>query len=307
MPIKKRILKNKNKNTFYKKKRMMKGGETPYNQQNYDKENNYNEDDDSRYESNHSGLLGILEQAAGIFNMGADIVVNKVTKMLNLDLSQLKESSSSLSTEEIKQLLKEKLTQINEALKDPETMEQLEQLAKTLGEKGGIILEAAAPSIKKALFKLIEIVTVGGIKLGQSMIKLILDLAGAIPVFGEVIEGIRVLDDIVKAFQATTAAYLEAYIANADSVTETIRRFNDMMDKFKQEGHMDSTYNPSENYNSNFDNRHYDDEDEEDKRGGSLAVKKRITSSISKFHKTNKVKRRVKKQTRKKNKRRQRK
>jgi hypothetical protein len=26
MPIKKRILKNKNKNTFYKKKRMMKGG-----------------------------------------------------------------------------------------------------------------------------------------------------------------------------------------------------------------------------------------------------------------------------------------
>jgi hypothetical protein len=307
MPIKKRILKNKNKNTFYKKKRMMKGGETPYNKENYDKENKYNEDDESRYESNHSGLLGVLEQAAGIFNMGADIVVNKVTKMLNLDLSQLKESSSSLSTEEIKQLLKEKLTQINEALKDPETKEQLEQLARTLGEKGGIILEAAAPSIKKALFKLIEIVTLGGIKLGQSMIKLILDIAGTIPVFGEVIEGIRVLDDIVKAFQATTAAYLEAYIANADSVTETIRRFNDIMNKFKKENHMDSTDSPSENYNSKFDDKHYDDEDEEDKRGGSLAVKKRITSSISKFHKTNKVKRRVKKQTRKKNKRRQRK
>jgi hypothetical protein len=33
--------------------------------------------------------------------------------------------------------------------------------------------------------------------------------------------------------------------------------------------------------------------------GGALAIKKRITNSISKFHKTNKVKRRVKKQTRK--------
>ena len=282
---------------------MMKGGEEPHPHQ------EYNEEDENRYESNHSGLLGILGQAAGIFSMGANIVVSKATKMLNLDLSQLKESSSSVSTEEIKQILREKITQINEALKDPETMEQLEQLAKTLGEKGGIILEAAAPSIKKALFKLIEIVTVGGIKLGQSMIKLILDIAGTIPVFGEVIEGIRVLDDIVKAFQATTAAYLEAYIANADSVTETIRRFNDMMDKFKQqEGHMDSTYNPSENYNSNFDSKHYDDADEEDRqRGGSLEIKKRITSSISKFHKTNKVKRRVKKQTRKRNKRRQRK
>lgn len=282
MPIKKRILKNKNKNTFYKKKRMMKGGKDT----NQYPENN---EDESRYEPNHSGLLGVLEQASGIFSMGANIVVDKVTRMLNLDLSQLKESSSSVSTEEIKQILKDKLMQINEALKDPETIAQLEQLAKTIGEKGGIILEAAAPSIKKALFKLIEIATVGGIKLGNSMIKLILDLAGAIPVFGEVVEGIRVLDDIVKAFQATTAAYLEAYIANADSVTETIRRFNDMMGKFKQ-------------------GNQYDDEDEEDRQqlGGALAIKKRITNSISKFHKTNKVKRRVKKQT-KKNKRRQRK
>ena len=282
MPVKKRILKNKNKNTFYKKKRMMKGGKDT----NQYPENN---EDESRYESNHSGLLGVLEQASGIFSMGANIVVDKVTRMLNLDLSQLKESSSSVSTEEIKQILREKIAQINEALKDPETMAHLEELARTIGEKGGIILEAAAPSIKKALFKLIEIATVGGIKLGQSMIKLILDLAGAIPVFGEVVEGIRVLDDIVKAFQATTAAYLEAYIANADSVTETIRRFNDMVNQSKQ-------------------GNQYDDADEEDRPqlGGASAIKKRITNSISKFHKTNKVRRRVKKQT-KKNKKRHRK
>ena len=306
MPIKKRILKNKNKNTFYKKKRMMKGGETRYDQydQNYDEE-----DDDSRYESNHSGLLGILEQAAGIFSMGANIVVNKVTKMLNLDLSHLTESSSSLSTEDIKEILKEKISQINEALKDPETMEQLEELARTLGEKGGIIIEAAAPSIKKALFKLIEIVAVGGVKLGQSMVKLILDIAGTIPVIGGVIEGVRVLDDIVKAFQATTAAYLEAYIANVDSITETIRRFNDMMNRFEQENNMDSTYNPSENYNSNFDSNQNDDDEEDNRQlgGASLAVKKRIKNSIYNFHKTNKVKKRVKKQTRKRNKRRLRK
>jgi hypothetical protein len=283
MPIKKRILKNKNKYTFYKKKRMMKGGKDT---------NQYEENDEgeSRYEPNHSGLLGVLQQAAGIFSMGANIIVDKVTKMLNLDLSQLKESSSSLSTEEVKQILKDKLTQINEALKDPETMAQLEQLAMTLGEKGGIILEAAAPSIKKALFKLIEIMTAGGIKLAQSMIKFILDVAGTIPVFGEVVEAVRVLDDMVKAFQATQEAYLEAYTANVDSVTEMIRRFKDMVNKSKQ-------------------GNQYDDEDEEDRQqlgGGALAIKKRITNSISKFHKTNKVKRRVKKQT-KKNKRRQRK
>jgi hypothetical protein len=294
MPIKKINSKNKNKNTFYKKKRMMKGGEEPY-------QGDYKEDE-SNYESNHSGLLGILEQAAGIFSMGANILVNKATRMLNLDLSQLKDSSS----EDVKQILKEKIVQINDALKDPETMEKLEELARTIGEKGGILIEAATPSIKKALFKLIEIITVGGIKLGHSMIKLILDLAGAIPVFGEVVEGIRVLDDIVKAFQATTAAYLEAYTANADSIAETIRRFNDMVNNHKQENRMDSTYDERENSNSNFESSSQNDvEDEEDiQRGGALKIKKRITNSISKFRKTNKVKRRVKKQTRKRNKRR---
>ena len=283
MPIKKIFLKNKNKNTFYKKKRMMKGGKDT----NQYPENN--EEAESHYESRHSGLLGVLEQAATIFSMGANIVVDKVTKMLNLDLSQLKESSSSLSTEEIKQILKDKLTQINEALKDPETMAQLEELARTIGEKGGIILEAAAPSIKKAFFKLIEIVTAGGLKLGHSMIKLILDLAGAIPVFGEVVEAVRVLDDMIKAFQATQQAYLEGYTANVDSITETIRRFKDMVNISKQ-------------------GSQYDDADEEDRPqlGGASAIKKRITKSISKFHKTNKVRRRVKKQT-KKNKKRQRK
>ena len=106
MPIKKRILKNKNKYTFYKKKRMMKGGKDT---------NQYEENDEgeSRYEPNHSGLLGVLQQAAGIFSMGANIIVDKVTKMLNLDLSQLKESSSSISTEQIKQILKDKITQTN--------------------------------------------------------------------------------------------------------------------------------------------------------------------------------------------------
>jgi hypothetical protein len=282
MPIKKRILKNKNKNTFYKKKRIMKGGKDT-NQ--YEESN----EDESRYESNHSGLLGILEQASNIFKMGANIIVNKVTKMLNLDLSQLKESSSSLSTEEIKQILKEKIAQINEALKDPETMAKLQELAKTIGEKGGIILEAAAPSIKKAFFKLIEIVAEGGTKMAQAMIKFILDVAGTVPIFGEVVEAVRVLDDIVRAFQATQQGYLEAYTANVDSVTETIRRFNDMVNQYKQ-------------------GNQYDDADEEDipQLGGALAIKKRIVNSISKFYKTNKVKRRVKKQTRK-NKRRYRK
>jgi hypothetical protein len=68
-----------------------------------------------------------------------------------------------------------------------------------------------------------------------------------------------------------------------------IRRFKDMVNMSKQ-------------------GNQYDDADEEDRPqlGGALAIKKRIVNSISKFHKTNKVRRRVKKQT-KKNKKRQRK
>ena len=269
MKNKKRILKNKNKNIFYKKKGIMKGGQ---------------EETENKYKINHSGLLGILEQAANIFKMGANIVVNKGTKMLNLDLSQLNDSSSSLSNDEIKQILKKKIDQLNQLLEDPELQNQLTELARTIGEKGGVIIEAASPPIKRALFKLIEIATSGGIRLGQSMIKLILDLAGTIPVMGEVIEGIRVLDDIVKAFQATQVAYLEAYISNMDTITETIRRYKELFNKStSQIIPQSSTENKTE----------------QPQIGGSLVIKKRIANSINKFNKTNKVKRRLKKQTRK--------
>ena len=131
---------------------------------------------------------------------------------------------------------------------------------------------------------MIEIATSGGIRLGQSMIKLILDLAGTIPVMGEVIEGIRVLDDIVKAFQATQVAYLEAYISNMDTITETIRRYKELFNKNT------SQFIPQ----SSSENK-----TEQPQIGGSLVIKKRIANSISKFNKTNKVKRRLKKQTRK--------
>ena len=269
MKNKKRILKNKNKNIFYKKKGIMKGGQ---------------EETENKYKINHSGLLGVLEQAANIFKMGANIVVNKGTKLLNLDLSQLNDSSSSLSNDEIKQILKKKIDQLNQLLEDPELQNQLTELARTIGEKGGVIIEAAAPPIKRALFKLIEIATSGGIKLGQSMIKLILDIAGTVPIMGEVVEGIRVLDDIVKAFQATQIAYLEGYISNVDAVTETIRRYKELFNKSTSQFiPQSSTENKTE---------------QPPQIGGSLVIKKRIANSISKFNKTNKVKRRLKKQTR---------
>jgi hypothetical protein len=269
MKNKKRISKNKNKNIFYKKKGIMKGGQ---------------EETENKYKINHSGLLGVLDQAANIFKMGANIVVNKGTKLLNLDLSQLNDSSSSLSNDEIKQILKKKIDQLNQLLEDPEVQNQLTELARTIGEKGGVIVEAAAPPIKRALFKLIEIATSGGIRLGQSMIKLILDLAGTIPIMGEVIEGIRVLDDIVKAFQATQVAYLEAYISNMDTITETIRRYKELFNK---------------NTSQLIPQSSTENKTEQPQIGGSLVIKKRIANSISKFNKTNKVKRRLKKQTRK--------
>jgi hypothetical protein len=268
MTIKKRILKNKNKNTFYKKKKVMKGGEEKQSPQTENEDN-------ASYKPNHSGLLGIFEKASEIFSVGATIVVNKATKMLNLDLSEM---NNNISTEDIKQILKEKIAQINDALKDPEVEEQIKELAKTFGEKSSIVVDALAPALKKALLKLIEIVTLGGIKLGQSMIKMILDIAGTVPVMGEVIEAVRVLDDIVRAFQASTEAYLEAYALNADAITETIRRYKDMMKSYRGDTNEDA---------------------EGEQRGGALAIKKRITNSISKFHKTNKIHRRIKKQTRK--------
>jgi hypothetical protein len=104
---------------------------------------------------------------------------------------------------------------------------------------------------------------------------------------------------------------------NVDSITETIRRYKDMFSKqtsSNQEQQQQPQQQPQQQQPQQQPQQQQPppENNEEpsnyNQLGGRSAsvIKKRITNSIANFHKTNKIRRRVKKQTRK-NKKRQRK
>ena len=108
---------------------------------------------------------------------------------------------------------------------NPATQEKIGELVKILREKGEIIVEAAKPAAKKAFYNAIEIMTEASTKMGQSAVKVGLDVAGIVPVVGEIIEGVRVVDDVVKAAQASIIAAADMVETGSDAVADSLENY----------------------------------------------------------------------------------
>ena len=223
----------------------------------------------SSTESRHSGLMGLFNLVIGILMKGINIFVDKTSKLLKID------TSSNISVD-MKKTINDKLTEINEILKDPATQEKIGELVKILREKGEIIVEAAKPAAKKAFYNAIEIMTEASTKMGQSAVKVGLDVAGIVPVVGEIIEGVRVVDDVVKAAQASIIAAADMVETGSDAVADSLENYKKI--------------SSSETIPTTIPTNTTSKQDELLKlQGGNSLIKNRILKSILKFNKTNTV------------------
>ena len=160
----------------------------------------------------HSGLKGLiavpLSLAANIGQMGASFVIKQASSLLNI-------STEGKGFNEV-------VDEFNKALKDPVMREKLKELAGNVAEEATIIIEATTPAIKNAFDKFITIGGEEAEKMGTIMVRTALDVLGTIPVAGEVIEGVRVFDDVVKGFQAAIDAGVKAGTTAADVFSQTL-------------------------------------------------------------------------------------
>jgi hypothetical protein len=116
---------------------------------------------------------------------------------------------------------KEIIKDIEQIIENPETKKELDRIIKDIGEEATVIVDAAAPAVEEAVNKTIDIAEKSASKIGKSGVKLVLDVAGTIPIVGEVVEGVRVFDDIVKASQAGIDAGVKMVETGADVITQT--------------------------------------------------------------------------------------
>ena len=128
-------------------------------------------------------------------------------------------------------IAKDVLEKTSEKLEDPQFQEDLKIAASNIADKASIVLDAADKPLNKLVEKSMEIGEKLGEKMASSAVKIGLDTAGMIPGIGEVIEGVRVADDIAKAGFAVADAGAQSIKMSADTVTETL---NAIQEKINQ-------------------------------------------------------------------------
>jgi len=258
----------------------------------------YESDLKKELKTKHEGLVGLVISLIKILSTGVTYVVitskNAIAKVLRIDMS-------SITNFSIKEFLAKQISELRDLANDPVTQKNLRELSEKAGVYAGIAINVATPVIKQVTPQIIEITFEGLGLLGQALIKLALDLSGAIPGVGSAIEGVRVIDDAVKSGEAIVGANLEIITKIADSYGVFVKNFLSLLPSSDQ---ITPAYLPSliekqqaeaqaavakvtgqENMPIATKTRIY---------GGGIKkaseIKKRIKKSIARFHRTNKRK-----------------
>jgi len=201
-----------------KKKYNMRGGVVDDEIPNLVPEHELNQ----RAKSKHRGLVGLVIALIKILSTGVIYVVttskDAIAKVLRIDMSFVTNFS-------IKEFLAKQISELRDLSNDPVTQKNLRELSEKAGVYAGIAMNVATPVIKQVTPQIIEITFEGLGLLGQALIKLALDLSGAIPGIGSAIEGVRVIDDAVKSGEAIVGANLEIITKIADSYGVFVKKF----------------------------------------------------------------------------------
>ena len=183
-------------------------------------------------EPQEPGLISNI--VSGVSGVGKKI--NQVGSVLVDSLNESVENSGITETvpEAIGKtvdIAKDVLEKTSEKLEDPQFQEDLKIAASNIADKASIVLDAADKPINKLVDKASELGEKLGEKMASSAVKIGLDTAGMIPVVGEVIEAVRVADDVAKAGFAVADAGAQSIKMSADTVSETLNAIQEKIDQ----------------------------------------------------------------------------
>ena len=128
-------------------------------------------------------------------------------------------------------IAKDVLEKTSEKLEDPQFQEDLKIAAANIADKASIVLDAADKPINKLVDKSVVIGEKLGEKLASSAVKIGLNAAGIIPGVGEVLNAVRVVDDVAKAGLAVADAGAQGIEMSADTVSETLNAIQEKIDQ----------------------------------------------------------------------------
>jgi len=172
----------------------------------------------------HSGLWGVIRLAA-------NFVINGTIKGLE---SAIKAAAKTLNIDITENDLPGVLNELNKALKDPKTKEQVKEIAGELAEDAVIAMDIAGPELKE----LAEKITEGGLELIKKESKIAVDdakeVATAIPGIGTGIGAAILVDNEIKGVEAIGDVLAKNTTAFADATNMIGQKFQDFQNQGKR-------------------------------------------------------------------------
>jgi hypothetical protein len=126
------------------------------------------------------------------------LIIDSLSKALNLDTKG--------------KSLKDILQMLNIALDDPQFRDALVLVMRSLSQVLLIFIDELKAPLKELVEESIDLGATSLNKLAKSLVAVSIDALGVVPGVGEVVEGVKLLDDVVKQIQAAIGVVLKSVI-----------------------------------------------------------------------------------------------
>lgn len=203
------------------------------------------------YKYNKKGGASLSEN----LNKLGSVVGQTGQNLFNWSINEFSEYTGVDPNKSAEQVLAEatnKVQNVNALLKSPQGQRLLSQINELSSEIGENIIAPAAE-------KLAETAIRRSGELGKQAVKTGLDIAGMVPVFGEAVEAVRTLSDVVRTGEKIVEASSEVAGITADATKELAKKKEEasgLISEFTQllNSGLEKGINVAEQINQNFSN-----------------------------------------------------
>ena len=183
-----------------------------------------------------SGLYGIVSSTIGITEYIAFFIINKITSILGIDTSG----------KDLNNLLDE----IYKVLEDPVTRQKFLLVMGSIAEILVILVDELSGPLKEATLQFIDLGHEATVKLAKSFVSASVDALGTVPIAGELVEGIKLFDDITKQIQSSIGVFLKTFTLITNLLGANLDRFDNI--KTRIEGSVDKIKSQLQGINLNI-------------------------------------------------------
>jgi hypothetical protein len=213
------------------------------------KSNNFSQEDDEKIGESASGMVSAVGNTV---NKTSSAVINNVNNVLGSESISNSVGDAAKKTAEIAGNLADKF---NNAMDNPEIKKKVEKAIDYAGDIGEIVVKSSEKPLKEAIRVGVEAGSEAIGATSSGAVRVITDIAAAVPVIGGIIDLAKAFNDGSRAASAVVEAGSEAVETASDAFIETTKNIKQGIKELEEKKNLsDKISNRTTQSINNFEN-----------------------------------------------------